>query len=198
MTRVARTKLGLMLVILLGSGGAMAIIVATGFHPLALLLLFAVLLLPGRIQGRYFRELLQGRLLLSSGQPAAALDHFQRFLLLLRTEPWRKRLFWLSFSVYTPNAEAMTLNNIGAAHLGFGNLAEAESALGEALALDPLYPLPYFNCAVLAMIRGEKAEAVKLLNDSARLGYSGGSIDTLIQRAQSVLAQIEGRGASKV
>lgn len=167
--------------------------VVSGFNPWVLVTVFVLLLVPGRIQGRYFRELLQGRRLLSAGQPAAALDRFQHYLRLLRAEPWRQRLFWLAWSVYTPSAEAMTLNNIGAAHLGLGNLSEAEAAFQAALALDPLYPLPHYNNAVLAMMRDEKAEAARSLQEAGRLGYSGGSIDAVIRQAQSLLAHVEGR-----
>lgn len=196
MNRVARTKLGLLLIVLVVSFAAVRIIAASGPNVPTILILFLILLTPGRVQGSLFRDLLRGRRLLSAGQPGAALEHFERFLGLLRAEPWRQRLFWLSFSVYTPSAEAMTLNNIGAAHLGLGNLADADSALQAALAVDPLYPLPYYNRAVLAMVRGEKPEAGRLLEEARRLGYSAGSMDAVIRRAQALLAHVEGRGGN--
>lgn len=55
--------------------------------------------------------------LLDGSRPGEALICFERFLVMLRAEPWRKHLLWLAFSVYTLDAEAMALNDIGAAHL---------------------------------------------------------------------------------
>ena len=88
----------------------------------------------------------------------------------------------------------MTLNNIGAAHLNLGNLDESEGAFKEALALDDKYALVRFNMAVLHEMRGARMLAEKALADAARLGYSGGGLDMVINRAQSILARVEGRG----
>lgn len=90
--------------------------------PLALLIVIVVASIPGRLQGFFYRDLFSGRRLLEGGRPADALVCFDRFLATLRAAPWRKHLLWLAFSVYTIDAEAMTLNNIGVAHLTQGRL----------------------------------------------------------------------------
>jgi tetratricopeptide (TPR) repeat protein len=153
-----------------------------------------ILIIPGRVQGILYRELFRGRLLLEQQRELEAIDHLQRFLADVRARPWLKRMIWLSWSVYTPDVEAMTLNNIGAANLSLGRFEEAERAFGEALALDQEYPLPHFSMAVLNELRGNRILAEEALAESKKLGYVGGAIDAIISRAQSVLARVEGSG----
>src|SRR5690606_15160624 len=116
-----------------------------------------------------------------------AMDHLERFLDDVRARPWLKPMIWLSWSIYTREVEAMTLNDIGAANLALGNLEESERAFREALALDREYPLPHFNMAVLHEMRGNRILTDESLAESTRLGYSGGTIDAIVNRAQSLL-----------
>jgi tetratricopeptide (TPR) repeat protein len=164
-----------------------------GGEPLTLLLMGAVLLIPGRLQGFFFRDLFVGRRLLEHGYLEEAAIHTERFLAVVRKHPWRNKLLWLAWSVYTTSAEAMALNNIGAARLGLGEFEAAKSALLAARAIDPKYPLPPFNLAILATIQGAPEAAEMLASEAFRLGYTGSSIDLVIGQAQSLLAAIEGR-----
>ena len=153
MSRTTRIKIGILCALILIPAGVVAAAVASDFNLLVLFGLPIVLLVPGRIQRRVLRDFFRGRRLLESGQPEAALELFLRFRNSLRTEP-RKRRWLVLVSVYTSSADAMVLNNIGAAHLHAGNLDDADAAFREALAADPLYPIPHFNRAVLAAVRG--------------------------------------------
>jgi hypothetical protein len=162
-------------------GGVAAIVAVAG-----------VLFVPGRIQGLFCRELFRGRRLLDAGRPAEAAVYFERFLGTVRREPWRKRLVWISWPVYTPNVEAMALNNLGAAQLELGKIPEADAAFTQALELDPYYPLPYFNLAILQEMRGDRAGSERSVSEAARLGYTGGTLEFVIHRAQSLLARVEG------
>ena len=90
----------------------------------------------------------------------------------------------------------MTLNNIGASYLADGRFDEAIAAFHEALAIDPQYPLPYCNIAVVSMVQGDRDSADRLLDEARRLGYTAGKIDAVIHRAQAFLASVEGRGSS--
>ncbi len=152
-----------------------------------------VLFVPGRIQGRYYRDLHHGRKALEVGDCAASVRYTTAFLDAIRTRPALKKLLWLSGAIYTPDAEAMALNNIGSAHLPCGRFDEAEAAFASALHVDPLYPLPFFNLAILSQVRGDEVESARLLGEAQRLGYTRGSLDQVIHRAQAILSHVEGR-----
>jgi tetratricopeptide (TPR) repeat protein len=196
MSRVTRYKIGYVVALVALGLLSIPVIRGLGGGAGAMLAVAAVLLVPGRVQGVFFRDLFQGRRLLDTGHAAEAVPHLERFLQTVHAEPWRKRLLWLSWSIYTPNVEAMALNNLGAARMRLGQLLEAETAFQEALALDPLYPVPQFNIAILHEMRGDRATAERAVAEATRLGYTGGTVDTMAHAAQSLLAQIEGRSAS--
>ena len=155
-------------------------------------LVVLVLLIPGRVNGYYWREFYRGQKLLELKQYEKSLFHFERFLRLLQQRPYIKHLIWLVYGVYTRNIEAMTLNNIGVAKLEQGRIREAETVLQQALGLDPKYPKPYYNLAVCAVIRGEKEYAERLFSQSMRLGFNGGTLDQLHTKASFILAKLEG------
>ena len=193
MKRPTRYKIGYLLAFVALGAVAISVLVYFERSTGAVLAVVAVLLIPGRLQGIVYRDLFQGRRLLSSGNAAEAEQHFDRFLALVRRGPWRKRLIWLSWSVYTPDVEAMTLNNIGAARMQMGKRGEAATSFGEALELDPLYPMPHFNLAILHELEGNRESAEQAASVAERLGFSGSSIDQAILAAQSLLAHLEGR-----
>lgn len=95
--------------------------------------------------------------------------------------------------MYTIDAEAMTLNNIGVAHLTQGRLDECKRALEAAIAIDPHYPLPFFNLAVLHLARNDREFAERAAAEAVRLGYTRSTMDAVLNRTASVLAGIEGR-----
>jgi tetratricopeptide (TPR) repeat protein len=197
MTRVTYYKLGYLIALVL-LGGVVALLVwLLGVGVGSMLIVAAAFLIPGRIQGICFRGFFKGRRLLDSGEPSTAVGHFEDFLQLVRREPWRKRLLWLTWSVYTPDMEAMTLNNIGVSQMTMGNTGEAKVAFDRALSLDPKYPLPHFNLAVLAIMKEDQASAEEALKKANMLGYRNGTIDAAIRKAQSLLARLEGHGISQ-
>ena len=59
----------------------------------------AGLFIPGRVQGRLYRDLFQSRRLLDAGHHGEAVANLERFIALVRVQRWRKRLLWLSWSV---------------------------------------------------------------------------------------------------
>lgn len=193
LSRVARFKRYYAIAIGAAIAAALLIMVATRQNPWMWILFAGVALIPGRVQGLFYRDLYTGRRLLDSDRPAEALVCFERFLASLRAAPWRKHLLWLQFSVYTTDAEAMTLNNIGAAQISLRRLDEAQRTLEAAIAIDPQYPLPFFNLAVLHSARNEPEFAERAAAEAARLGFTGSTMDTVVRRAASVLATVEGK-----
>ena len=161
----------------------------------AVMLVAVLLLIPGRLPGFFWRDFSRGRKLLSTGDWESSLKYFERFLSEVKRRPWLKHFIWLSWGFYTRDIEVMTHNNMGAAQLGLGQLAEAEQHFDMARQIDSQAPLPYYNRALLAQIRGDADSAKALLEKSQILGYRGTTYDKLIEVAGSVLAQIEGHGA---
>lgn len=196
MSRPTRYKIGYLLALIVVSAIAVFVMSNLRGSTAALFAVVAVLVIPGRVQGVFYRDLFRGRRLLSGGHAAEAEAHFERFLALVRESPWRKWLIWLSWSVYTPDVEAMTLNNLGAARIQLGKRGEAATSLGEALEIDPQYPIPYFNLAILHELEGNRESAEQAATAAGCLGFSGGKIEQVVLAAQSVFARVEGHGTS--
>jgi tetratricopeptide (TPR) repeat protein len=194
MTRTTRYKLGNFgALIALGALAVMATVeFGGGLGPL--ILVAVVLLIPGRILGVVYRDLFRGRRLLDKGQAEASIPYTLRFLQFIRQHPGRKRLLWLAGFIYTPDAEAMALNNLGAAHLASGNFAAAAEALHAALAIDPEYPKPHYLLAIERSVAKDEEAATRHAAEAQRLGFRQTSMDTIIHKAQTLLAYVEGRG----
>src|SRR5688572_8688983 len=97
MTRTTRYKLGYLAVLAALGAVAVSAIVALGGGFIPLLIVTAILLLPGRLLGVAYRDLFRGRRLLDSGQAEASIPYTQRFLDQIRQHPTRKRLHWLAW-----------------------------------------------------------------------------------------------------
>ncbi len=99
------------------------------------------------------------------------------------------------WSVYTPDAEAMTWNNLGATHTALGAWDAAHEAFGQALERDPRYPLPQAHLARLAVVRDDRAAASNHLEQAVALGYRATTVDELVHSLHAGLTtQVEGRG----
>jgi Flp pilus assembly protein TadD len=131
--------------------------------------------------------------LLDLRQAEASIPHTLRFLESIRRHPGRKRLLWLAWSIYTPDAEAMALSNLGAAHLQTGDFRAAVRALAAALAVDPKYPIPHYNLAVERAIANDGAAVARHASEAERLGFRVTRMDANIRDAQVLLARVEGR-----
>lgn len=164
-------------------GGGTVVFIAIGI----------LLFIPGRIQGHFYREFFRGRQLLASRQPDEAKRHFLRFLRQIEENPWQRKLLWLSWTVYTPDVVAMTYNNLAACDLEKGDWQAAEAAAMKALELDPSYPLPHLNLAIIRQFRGDTQAAHASMLNARELGFSGGKIDQLVQLGAEMLAGAEGR-----
>lgn len=196
MTRPTRWKV-LYAVALAALGLAAFTLVTVGRFDTALLIFLAVLLLiPGRINGRLWRSFYTGRRLLDAGNYEDARSEFERFLVRIRERPALKSLVWFVWAVYTRDVEAMTLNNIGAALLNQGHLESAEQYLEKAVRLDPDYPIPHYNLALVEELRGNRTIAAQSLATAQSLGYRNTSIDKVISEAASIFAYLEGRRAA--
>ena len=156
-------------------------------------ILVVLLLIPGRIQGHFYRDFFTGRRLFDHDRFGEAIEPLTRFIATVQERPWLKRLLWLSWSTYSIDPEVMAGNNLGACHLNEGNLREAERWLSVAVEKDPQAPLVQFNLGLLWYARGDQKRAAEHLARSRELGFRDDRIDDFVQLGQSLLARVEGR-----
>lgn len=191
MSRTARHK------ILYFTTMGVAVLAAVGFaywmrFAPAILLVVPVLLLPGRVLGYFWRDLLRGRRLLDAHAFERSKQHSEKFLAQVQARPWLKRLIWLASGTYSGDPQAMAFNNLGAAELELGETDAARRHLNAAIAIDALYPVPFYNLGQLSLRNEDDEEAGRCFAQARRLGYSGGWSDKAVIASQRVLAKIEG------
>lgn len=177
-------------------GGALvasAAIIHFRDSPVAIAAVLLSLLIPGRILGFFWRDLLRGLRLLNARDFAASKFHSERFLEYFRGHRWIRHLVWLGSSTYSRNPEVLALNNLGAAEIGLGEHDPARAQLNAAIALDPLSPLPFYNLGVLARAQGDTAEEERCFMQAWRLGYRNGVTDKIVRSSQNRFANIDGR-----
>jgi tetratricopeptide (TPR) repeat protein len=193
MTRPTRLRILYGVVVVLLIAFALSILKASKFSPTVLLVLGLLFLIPGRINGHFWRDFYTGRRMMDSGWNAEAIRVFEKFLVSVRENPTLKYLIWFVWSFYTRDVEAMTQNNIGAVLIRDGRLDQAEERLVQAIRIDDQYPIPYYNMALLAELRGDRKAASESLSTAEALGYRKTNIDEIANKAASILATIEGR-----
>ncbi len=166
------------------------------FSPIQIALLVICLLIPGRILGFFWRDLLRGLRLLRARQYEESKRHSEIFLERIRRQPWLKKLIWLGSGTYSRDPEALALNNLGAAEIALGEMDAARAHLQESIAVDQQNPLPVFNMGVLLRTAGDHREAESWFMEARRLGYSRSVIDRIVQSSQGRFADRDGRGIS--
>ncbi|MGH6870260.1 MAG: hypothetical protein ACREHE_02035 [Rhizomicrobium sp.] len=180
---------------MLGGGALLAGAILLHFRasPVALATVILAALIPGRILGFFWRDLLRGLRLLNAKDYAASKFHLERFLEYFRGHRWIRHLIWLGSSTYSRNPEVLALNNLGAAEIGLGQLDLARAHLNAVVALDPLCPLPFYNLGVLAGAQGDMAEQERCFMQAWRLGYRNSVIDKIVRASQNRFANTDGR-----
>lgn len=196
MTRIARNKLLylLPLVVLLGVGLYLA-----SLSKAALVVFVVLLLIPGRIGGRLYRDFFAGSGRLNRGDFAGALERYRAFLKRLEEKPFLQRYPWLcgGWLIYSSNWEAITRHNMGLASAQLGKPDEAEAAFLAAIELDPEYAKPRIALAELYLTADpESQEGALQLAEARRLGLSGGLSDQLATVGAAALARLEGRSGT--
>lgn len=155
------------------------------------ILVAAVLLIPGRVVGYVWRDFLQGKRHVDAKRWEEAIPLFESFQERLNGTSSIGWLIWISPSLYTVDAGAMVLNNIGVCHLETGRLALAKEHLLEALKKDERYPFPHHNLAVVAALEKDEASMHHHVSEAQRLGYKGGSMDMILKKSKEIYARLE-------
>lgn len=157
----------------------------------AAILVVVVLLVPGRVVGYLWRDFLNGKRHIDAKRWEEAIPFFESYLNRLKRTPALGWLIWISPSIYTVSASAMTMNNLGVCNLELGRLSLAKEQLLEALKLDDRYPLPHHNLAILASVEKDEASAQYHVSEARRLGYKGSSMDMILQKSKEIYARLE-------
>jgi tetratricopeptide (TPR) repeat protein len=179
----------------LGAGAiSLAVLLHYRFSPTAIAAIVVALLLPGRILGYFWRDLLRGLRLLNAREFEASKICSQAFLGELQSKPWLKSLIWLGSGSYSRDPEALALNNLGAAEIQLGELILARQHLDLAIGVDRLCPLPYYNIGILLRVSGMPGEAEQWFEQAARLGYKRSLSDKIVNASQTRFANTDGRG----
>ena len=193
MNRTQKFKIGYFVALLILATFAGTIVFVVGGNLISIVGIILILLAPGRIQGFYFRNFFIGRQFFDRGGFKQSIPYFEKFIVELNSRPHLKKLLWLSWSIYTPEIKSMALNNLGAAYLELGDLETAEKQFQSALSLDPDYPIPYFNLAIVNELRQEHVKARQSVEKASALGYKQSTLDKVINKSKSLLASFEGR-----
>lgn len=193
MTRPTRWKFFYAVALVLLSAVAIAVANLAEFDWAIIVAVGIALLIPGRINGHYWRDFYTGRQLMNTGRNNEALRCFERFLGQVQEQPQLKHLIWFVWGIYTRDIEAMTQNNIGAVLMREGHLDLAEKRLKLSLSVDAQYPIPNQNLAIIAELRGDRDTSIQFVEKAEKLGYRDTSIDKVVSIAGNLLAAIEGR-----
>ncbi|HVE16250.1 MAG TPA: hypothetical protein VNB29_05910 [Chthoniobacterales bacterium] len=167
------------------------------FSPFGILLLVAILLLPGRILGFFYRDLMRGLRLLRAKEYAESKRHSELFLETLARKPWIRHVAWLGGGAYSRDPEALALNNLGCAEIGLADFGSSRLHLEQSIAVDPQNPLPYFNMGLAMNVQGEISAARAWFEKAHARGYSRSAIDAIISASQAAFACTDGRGKSR-
>lgn len=151
-----------------------------------------ILLIPGRVQGYYYRKHFKGRKLLNKKDYMQSIKYSKEFIEDIRLNNWKKKLILLSWGIYSKDIEAMTLNNLGVAYLELGDLKVANEYFNETIEIDSLYCLPYFNLSILENVKGDIEMSKMFYKKSVELGFKQTKFDNVVQKSQQILAEIEG------
>jgi tetratricopeptide (TPR) repeat protein len=165
-----------------------------GPSPLSFVAVAVALLIPGRILGFFWRDLLQGLRLLNAGDYAGSKAASERFLAYYAQNRWVRHLLWLGSSSYSRDPEVLALNNLGAAEFRLGEIDAAHTHLRQAIARDPLCPLPFYNLAIMAREAGDVAEMERCLGEAQRLGFTMGPSDQIVRASQRRFSATSGAG----
>lgn len=180
MSRTTKYKIGYLLLIVVTS---LITLCAFYFFKIKNNYLYSIaflLFLSGRLQGYYFRDFYKALKLLSNKKYEESILQNQLFLQKIATKPYLKKSNILVWGIYTRDIEAMTYNNLGAAYLELAKLEEATLAFTKAINIDNLYPIPYYNLAVLYEIHKDRAKAEEYSQIAANYGFEASMLNFVI------------------
>jgi len=183
---ITKYNLCYLFLILVFFGSSLAYGVYYGNATVPIIGLLAVFLLPGIIQGFFWHDFFLGSRFVRRAKWDEAVIHFEKFLEHLKNHHWLKKMIFLRWSSYTSNVEAMAWSNIGVVQINRNQKDKAEQSFLNASKADPLYPVPYFNLAVIAQLKDDETAARTLWEKSQELGYNKGEFSQIVKLAAMI------------
>lgn len=183
MTRPRWRMLGFVLVLLIP-------LVLDRVWPLAVPLAAALMVLAALSSLLLGRSFYRGRAAMRAGRCDEAIGHFEAF----RSARSTSALPFLWLSLYTSDATALALNNIGACHLCAQRADRALAPLEEALARDPAYAMPHVNLACAHRLLGDVERSRFHADEARRLGFGRDAVEAAIRRAMAATKTRVGAG----
>lgn len=179
---------------IVGGGVIVGVWAVRHFQPNAAQVFGVILLcfIPGRILGFFWRDLLRGLRLLKAHQYEESIQYSEAFLYQLKLRPWIRHLIWLGTGTCSRDAEALALNNLGAAEVALGRWEAARLHLNASLSKDSENPLLYHNLSRLAKAEGRLPEAERFAGEAKKRGLTFGFIDQIIMSSQDRLSKSVG------
>lgn len=174
--------------------GFFALVAAAGLFfspPFWLVALIAICLFGASwLTRRKYALFFRGMYLLNQQKFEEAEAVFQAFLEKIRQRPDMKKgaKLWY-YGAYTPDFEAMALNNLGVAKMAQEQNIEATRYFEQALSIDTTYAKPHHNLAILAAADGDKISAQEHFQKAVDLGYDGGSFDQFLEKIRDEYAK---------
>ncbi|MBN2899143.1 MAG: tetratricopeptide repeat protein [Clostridia bacterium] len=185
MTRIQQSKLFITVVVV-----ASVVFVGVSFYYLGLvksllgiLLIQAFIIFNNRKQKKNMQTFMVARKLYDKGRYEEAITMFLKYLKEVKEEPDKEKTTLLNFGMYTQSSVAMSYNNIGASCIEMGYFQKAVESLERAIEVDSDYAIPYYNLAIIAMIRGEDELVNRYMSKLDALGYAA-TIDQITQKIE--------------
>jgi hypothetical protein len=113
MSRTARYKLGYFCYMAVAAGLTLSLMYFAAGDWRMIAVFVVLLLLPGRLLGYFWRDLLRGLRLLQRKQYEQSAVHSSAFIEQVRAKPWLKKMVWLGTCSYSRDPESLALNNLG-------------------------------------------------------------------------------------
>ncbi|KXZ40725.1 hypothetical protein SAMN05661008_01463 [Alkalithermobacter thermoalcaliphilus JW-YL-7 = DSM 7308] len=120
----------------------------------------------------FWKNFHEGKKLMRKLKYKSAVEKFNEFLKDIENKPWLKKLRFLNYGVYTHNLKAMTYNNIGICYLESNLLNKATDYFEKAKQEDEQFCIPYYNLAIIELIKDNEEKAFENLKKSIKLGYN--------------------------
>lgn len=120
----------------------------------------------------YFKNFYLGKYNLRKLKDKTALKYFLEFLKDLDKNNDYNSIKYLQLDMYSFNLRAKTYNNIGLCYLESKVYKKAQDYFNNAIKEDEKFCMPYYNLAIINMIKNKDDIAREYLNKSIKLGYN--------------------------
>ncbi len=120
----------------------------------------------------FWKNFYLGKKLLYKKKYKSAVAQFEIFLKDLEERPWLNQLGMFNIGIYTHNLRAKVYNNIGISYLESKAYKRAEEYFNKAIKEDEQFCLPYYNIAIISLIKDKEDKGSEYLQEAIKRGYN--------------------------